>query len=87
MTTGDESSTMRTRVTAADIPRFFPPCNPYANKWKVMKNQRYPINMSALPMGMKCTFNILSCLTKMKYKYHDLLEDTDCTIDPFEVNT
>ena len=35
-------------------------------------------------MGMKCTFNIVLFLKKMKYEYHDLLVYTECTMDPFE---
>ena len=36
---------------------------------------------------MKCTFEIASCLVRMKYDDHDPLAFTDCTTDPFEKRT
>ena len=83
LTMATEGSMERTGVTASDIPRFSPPCNHGAKSLKLTKNHKYQINILTLLMGMKCTFNIVSCLTKMKYEYHDLLAYIECTMDPF----
>ena len=33
---------------------------------------------------MQCTLNIVPCLVRVKYIYHDLLAYVECTVDPFD---
>ena len=79
-----EASTSRVGETVADIPRFVPLRKLGAKERKLMKNNKYPINIPVIPKGMKCTFKIAPCLVKIKYEDHDFLESTDYTVEPFK---
>ena len=48
-----------------------------------MKNQRYQIRMTTIPLEMVCNFDIVLALMQLRYEDHDLLALEDVMKEPY----
>ena len=81
---GGEDSITQKGATIDDITGYVPLWHEGSTQVKLLKNQRYPIKMLAMPKGVHVTMNIVSYLIELTYNDHDILTYLECTEEPYK---